>query len=186
MDHVRSHGYPAPEVFRVEGPDMELERIKGPGLLDLAARKPHRLAYFARLLAELHERLHEIAAPKDLATPFDRGDRILHLDLQPANVVFTRHGPVVLDWGWAAAGLPEFDVAHTWLQMETSEVPGSAPVRAAVTIGRRVFIRRFIEEFDVSSLRRVLGEVAKYRLEVRELTDRERRSIPGFVGRVTS
>ena len=50
----------------------------------------------------------------------------------------------------------------------------------------RVFIRRFIEEFDVSSLRRVVGEVAKYRLEVRELTDRERRSIPGFVRRVTS
>lgn len=98
----------------------------------------------------------------------------------------TRHGPVVLDWGWAAAGPPEFDVAHSWLQMETSEVPGSAPTRAAVTIGRRVFIRRFIEEFDVSSLRRALGQVATYRLEVRELTDRERRSIPGFVRRVTS
>jgi hypothetical protein len=38
MEHVRAHGYPAPAVLHVDGPDMELERIEGPGLLDALAR----------------------------------------------------------------------------------------------------------------------------------------------------
>lgn len=124
MEHVRSYGYPAPEVHRVDGSEMELERVEGPGMLDLVARQPHRIGQFARLLADLHRRLHKIPAPEGLASPFGRGDRVLHLDLQPANVVITARGPVVLDWGWAAAGPSEADGAHTWLQLTTSEVPG--------------------------------------------------------------
>lgn len=183
IDHVRRHGYPAPEVFSVAGPEMEMERVEGPGLLEMAARRPHRMGYFASLLADLHHRLHDISAPAGLGTPFGRGDRVLHLDLQPANVVITPRGPVVLDWGWAAAGPPVADNAHTWLQLATSEVPGSAPVRLVAGAGRKLFIRLFLENFDRPALRQVLPEVAEYRLAVRELTQKERRDIPGFVRR---
>jgi Phosphotransferase enzyme family len=186
MDHVRRHGYPAPEVYGVDGPSMELERIKGPDLLDLAAHRPHRIGSFAGLLADLHHRLHQIPAPTDLALPFGRGDCVLHLDLQPANVVMTEWGPVVLDWGWAAGGPGEADNAHTWLQLATSEVPGSAPVQLVSRLGRRIFIRQFLRYFDSAVLLRALPEVAEYRLGVRELTERERRTIPEFVGRTTS
>jgi len=186
MEHVRRHGYPAPEVFGVDGPSMELERIEGPGLLDLAARRPHRIGSFARLLAELHHRLHRIPAPNGLASPFGSGGCVLHLDLQPGNVVMTRRGPVVLDWGWAAAGPPEADNAHTWLQLETSEVPASAPVRLVATLGRRMFVRQFLRHFDRATLIGELSEVAEYRLGVRELTERERQMIPRFVSRTTS
>ena len=184
MEHVRSYGYPAPEVHRVDGSEMELERVEGPGMLDLVARQPHRIGQFTRLLADLHRRLHKIPAPEGLASPFGRGDRVLHLDLQPANVVITARGPVVLDWGWAAAGPSEADGAHTWLQLTTSEVPGSAPVRMAASLGRRVFIREFLREFDTDRLRGCLAEVADYRLAVRELTESERKAIPMFVRRL--
>jgi len=186
MEHVRCHGYPAPEVFSVDGPSMELERIEGPGLLDLAAHQPHRIGSFARLLAELHHRLHRIPAPNGLTSPFGRGGCVLHLDLQPGNVVMTRRGPVVLDWGWAAAGPPEADNAHTWLQLETSEVPGSVPVRLVATLGRGMFVREFLRHFDLATLTGELSEVAAYRLGVRELTERERQTIPRFVSRTTS
>ncbi len=183
MDHVRRYGYPTPEVFEVDGTDMEMERIEGPSLLEVLSRRPHRIGYFAEVLADLHHRLHDIPAPAGLPTPIGRGDRILHLDLQPANVVITSSGPVVLDWGWAAAGPPEADIAHTWLQLATSEVPGSAPVRLVAKVGRDLFIRRFLDYFDQAAIRQVLREVSEYRLTFRELTTAERNEIPIFVRR---
>jgi len=183
MDYVRRHGYPVPEVFGVDGPSMELERIEGPALLDLVAHRPHRIGAFAGLLADLHHQLRQIPAPSSLASPFGRGGCVLHLDLQPANVVMARRGAVVLDWGWAAAGPPEADNTHTWLQLETSEIPGSAPIRLVATLGRRMFIRQFLRRFDLVTLRGARTEVSEYRLGVRELTGRERRMIEEFVGR---
>jgi tRNA A-37 threonylcarbamoyl transferase component Bud32 len=185
MAHVRAHGYPAPEVYRVAGAAMELERVDGPSLLEVIARAPHRLAHFGRLLADLHQQLHEIEAPKGVPRPFGQGDRVLHLDLQPANVVLSDRGPVVLDWGWAAAGEPEFDVAHTWLELATSSAPGAAPVRIAASLGRGVFIRSFLRHFDAQRLRAVLPDVTAYRLRERELTDAERRAVGDFADRFT-
>jgi tRNA A-37 threonylcarbamoyl transferase component Bud32 len=183
MEHVRSRGYPAPEVYRVDGAEMELERVDGPMLLDVVARSPHRIGHFARLLAGLHEQLHEIVAPEDLRRPFGRGDRVLHLDLQPANIVISDHGPVVLDWGWAAAGPPEVDVAHTWLELATSAIPGSAPTRMAASVGRRLFIRSFLAQFNDADLNEVLPETAAYRLAERELTAPEQQAIGAFMNR---
>ena len=111
---------------------------------------------------------------------------MLHLDLQPGNVVMTRRGPVVLDWGWAAAGPPEAENAHTWLQLETSEVPGSAPVQLVAALGRRIFIRHFLRHFDLPTLRAAIPELAEYQLDMRELTERELQMIPDFIGRTAS
>lgn len=116
MDHVRSYDYRVPGVFGVDGPSMELERIEGPSLLDLAARRPHRIGSFAALLADLHHRLHQIPAPSGLASPFGRGGCVLHLDLQPANVIMTRRGPVVLDCDGQRLDLPR----------PTTPTPGSS------------------------------------------------------------
>jgi tRNA A-37 threonylcarbamoyl transferase component Bud32 len=191
MAHVRAHGFPAPEVYRAAGAEMELERVDGPSLLEVIARSPHRLPHFARLLADLHQQLHEIVAPTEVPRPFGQGeqggqgDRVLHLDLQPGNVVLSDRGPVLLDWGWAAAGAPEIDVAHTWLELATSAVPGAAPVRIAASLGRGVFVRSFLRHFDAMSLRAVLPEVAAYRLRERELTPEERCAVGAFSDRVT-
>ena len=181
MEHVRRHGYPVPEVYSVSGGEMEMERVDGPSLLDVAAKEPHRVRAHAFLLAELHHRLHQIPAPPDIEQQVGDGNSTLHLDLQPANVVITRDGPVVLDWGWAAGGSPAADAAHTWLQLATSEVPGGVAVRLLGRLGRGVFVRAFLKHFDASVLRRALPVVAEYRLARRELTDAERGVIPRFV-----
>ena len=183
MTHVRSFGFPAPEVVRADGPEMVLERIEGPSMLDRLAHRPHELPALARMLAALHDSLHAIPPPAGLDRPFGDGDATLHLDLQPANIVLTASGPVVLDWGWAAAGPAHADTAHTWLELVTSEVPGSAVVRLVAVAGRSVFVRAFLSHLDRPALRRLVPQVATYRLERRELTGGEREAIARFVRR---
>jgi aminoglycoside phosphotransferase (APT) family kinase protein len=62
------------------------------------------VARHARVLARLHDQLHQIAPPAGLRRPFGAGERIMHLDLHPGNVMLTPEGPVVIDWTNAAAG----------------------------------------------------------------------------------
>lgn len=69
------------------------------------------IAAAAEVLTDLHTRLH--ALPARLSR--EPGDRILHLDLHPDNVVLTAHGPVLIDWRNAGEGPPDLDVALTAL-----------------------------------------------------------------------
>jgi aminoglycoside phosphotransferase (APT) family kinase protein len=178
MRLARQAGYPVPEVFAAEGPDLVMARVRGPSLLADMVRRPWRIREHASLLMELHDRLHEIDAPIDFPTPVGAGTALLHLDLQPENVVLSEAGPVVLDWEWAARGPAGADSAHTLLQLDTSEVPGSRTRRIAASVGRRLFTSRFV---DVAGGRKALDEhvvaVARYRLAERELTVGERRRI---------
>jgi aminoglycoside phosphotransferase (APT) family kinase protein len=116
------------------------------------------------LLAELHKRLHEIAAPPDLGA--DGGDRLLHLDLHPENVVLGAAGPVVVDWTNARGGDPALDVALTWIILATSAgLPG------------RWFLRSFLPHFDAEELQRALPAAAERRLADPNVTDRERDAV---------
>jgi tRNA A-37 threonylcarbamoyl transferase component Bud32 len=74
MEHARSHGFPVPRVLEVRGDGLVLERVDGPAMLTELRRRPWRAAQYARTIAALHERLHEI--------DFEHG-RLLHLDLHP-------------------------------------------------------------------------------------------------------
>lgn len=54
--------------------------------------------------------------------PVGAGERIVHLDLHPGNVMPTPDGPVVIDWtnGWA--GPASADVAMAYLIMASSDI----------------------------------------------------------------
>ena len=109
MEFVRSAGYPVPEVFEVsdDGIDLVMERISGPTMLETASNQPWRLRRFGRDLAELHLSLHNLEAPDWMpVVPFGPGDRILHLDLHPLNIILSNKGPVVIDWTNASRGIP--------------------------------------------------------------------------------
>jgi aminoglycoside phosphotransferase (APT) family kinase protein len=144
MRYLRQAGYPVPEVFDVDGPDLVMERLEGPDMLADLARRPWRAARYARLLARLHDRLHQLAAPAGLRRPYGAGDRVMHLDLHPGNVMLTADGPVVIDWSNASAGPPGADVAMTIVIMACSEVDELPPwIRPAVAGLRRVFLSQF-------------------------------------------
>jgi len=139
MSQVAAAGFPVPAVYDAEGTDLVMERLDGRDMLADLAGRPWRARRHARTLAALHDRLHAIKAPPGLRA-FGPGDRLLHLDLHPANVMLTARGPVVIDWTNASAGAPGADVAMAYLIMASSEVDGLPahlrvglrPVRAAL------------------------------------------------------
>ncbi len=144
MRHLRQAGFPVPAVLAADGADLVMERLYGPDMLADLARRPWRAARHARTLAALHDRLHQIAAPGGLRQPFGAGDRIVHLDLHPGNVMLTAAGPVVIDWSNGAAGPAGADVAMAYLIMASSDVDGLPRwLRPGVRGLRRSFVRRF-------------------------------------------
>ncbi len=145
MTYLRRAGFPVPEVFDADGTDLVLARLTGPDMLADLARRPWRAVRHARTLAGLHDQLHAIEAPDWVARlPEADGDRVLHMDLHPGNVMLTGDGPVVIDWSNAFAGPAGADTAMAALIMRTSEVDDlPAPVRLAAGAVRRTFVRRF-------------------------------------------
>jgi aminoglycoside phosphotransferase (APT) family kinase protein len=126
MIHVAKAGFPVPAVYDVAGCDLIMERLDGPDMLTDLASHPWRARRYGSMLADLHNQLHTIQAPADAWRPFEDGDRVLHLDFHPGNVMLTSRGPVVIDWSNGSAGPAGADVAMAYLIMASSE-PDNLP-----------------------------------------------------------
>ncbi len=149
MQFVAEQGYPAPRVdeVRAGGTEMVMERIDGPLMLDVMQR-PWKIAPCLRTLADLHDRLHEIVAPDWLPDMPGDGDRVLHLDLHPMNVIMSASGPVVIDWPNARSGDPMCDVGLSYALMLCGRIPLPRPIATVLGAARRpvidrVFARRY-------------------------------------------
>ena len=183
MEHAHAHGFPVPRVHEVLGPsELVIDRLDGPTMLTDMTRRPWTLRRHARLLAELHRRLHAVPAPDSLRAPFDGGDALLHLDLHHDNVILPPRGPVVIDWSSAARGDPAVDFAMTWLLVGTSEVPGNAYRRLLGAAGRSIFLATFLDALGRSTAEGALRAAALWRLEHATLTSRERAAIARAAG----
>jgi aminoglycoside phosphotransferase (APT) family kinase protein len=171
MRHARLQGFPVPEVLEVASEALVLEKVEGPTMWDAAGSVPSTVPEHATTLARLHDDLHELHAPADLAA-VGAGDRLLHLDLHPQNVILSPAGPVVVDWTNARRGAPAFDVALTWVIGATSS--GLGPLG-------RSFTGHFLAHFDRGELRDELRAAAEYRLADRNVREEERRAIRQLV-----
>jgi aminoglycoside phosphotransferase (APT) family kinase protein len=171
MRHAASNGYPVPQVLEVLADALVLERIDGPTMVEDVKRRPWRLRPHASLLAELHKRLHEIVAPANLPEA-SGGDRLLHLDLHPNNVILSPRGAVVLDWTNARRGDPALDVALTWIIAATS----------GGLLGR-IFVRPFLAHFERAELLQALPAAAGWRLADPNVTDGKRVEVRRLVER---
>ena len=69
MEYARGHGFPVPAVHEVseDGTELVMERIDGTTMLAVLGRQPWTIPGQGAVLAELHERLHEIPAPDSIA-----------------------------------------------------------------------------------------------------------------------
>jgi tRNA A-37 threonylcarbamoyl transferase component Bud32 len=138
-------------------PGLVLERIEGDDLFELIARRPWRVWPLSSLTARLHAEMHECLAPPQLVPTreahrraIDRavssgappeftapalqrleqlpdGDRMLHGDFHPGNVMLTGDGPVIIDWTAASRGSPEADFARTGMILRLGEPPPGMP-----------------------------------------------------------
>jgi aminoglycoside phosphotransferase (APT) family kinase protein len=157
MEHARAHGYPVPGVVTGLDDALVLERVDGRTMLADLRRRPWAIAGHARTLAELHARLHEI--------PFE-GERLIHLDFHPDNVLLSSRGPVVIDWANSRAGEPALDVAMTWVICATS---GGA-------MGR-LFTRFFLRHVDLRAARTEVAAAGKLRIADPNVMDDERERV---------
>ncbi len=151
MTYARSLGYPVPAVDEVsdDGTALVMERIDGPSMVEALLRRPWAAGRMGRVLAELHQRLHRLAAPQWLpAAPVGRGDRMVHLDLHPLNVLLGPAGPVVIDWANASAGDPSTDVALTWALLHAGEVDAGRLITLAARSVRGRLLTRFLGGVD--------------------------------------
>lgn len=150
MEYLFAAGFPVPQVFEASGGDLVMARVDGIDMLADIGKHPWLAWRHAATLAQMHDLLHEIEAPDWLARPLGDGDRVMHLDLHPGNVMLTASGPVVIDWSNCAAGPPGADVAMASLIMATSEVSDlPMGVRLVAGLVRDSLLRRF--ERDVSA-----------------------------------
>jgi aminoglycoside phosphotransferase (APT) family kinase protein len=186
-------GAPVPAVFdrvEVEGrPGLVVERLGTRNLLLEIGARPWRVLGIARVLGELHARLHTVVAPDELPPVADlvrarlesplvpdgvreralqaldalpRGDRLLHGDFHPANVLLrpASGAPVVIDWTGGCRGGPAADVARSELIMRFGAVgpDATAMVRALATVGRRLLVSGYLRSYARNAEVRVDSE----------------------------
>ena len=181
LHHVVAHGFPAPAVLQASGPDLVLERLHGPTLLQALTAGVVSLPDAATILTDLHSRLHAITPPDSWgpqepeAWPLvASGPSVVHLDVHPGNVILTEnHGPTLIDWTNARTGTAELDVALTALIVAEVAVDAGGVYSQAA----RALLAAFLHATDISPLA-ALDEAAALRTQDPSLVPGERELVP--------
>ena len=169
-------GDPVPAVDEVseDGTDLVMERIDG-RTMSGHRRCPVVAAPQARTLAELHIRLHEITPP-DFLSPAPvggPGDRVLHMDLHPLNVMTGPKGPVVIDWTNAVVGDPLIDVGVAWVLMGAGQIPGPKVKVALLGWGRALLVNGFVSHFDRAAVTGRLRDIVTWKVQDPNMSEAE-------------
>lgn len=167
MEYLHSRSYPVPAVDGVsdDGTELVMERIDGLTMVDSLARAPWSVRRQGRTLADLHNMLHEIPAPEFLpSAPVGSGDRFLHMDLHPLNIINSPKGPVVIDWTNASCGDPAVDVGLAWVLMSVGEVPRRGVVGKLVELGRSLLVNSFVGSVDFEQARRQIRQIVEWKV----------------------
>lgn len=169
-DEVRVRGRPGLLMERVVGEDLLTLFGKQPWMVFAAGSvfgRTHAALHEAeappdlRSLRERFSRLIERAGDEspeharlaafalDVLRALPEGDRLLHGDYHPGQVLMTKRGPVVIDWPNAMRGDPHADVARTLLLLDIATVPPGTPfvVRRLQGIGRRIIRARYLAAY---------------------------------------
>jgi aminoglycoside phosphotransferase (APT) family kinase protein len=176
MDFARRHDYPVPAVEEIsdDGTELVLERVDGPSMVQAIERRPWNIRRYGAVLADLHNRLHDIPAPDFLPpAPVGRGDRLVHFDLHPLNVIMGPAGPVVIDWTIAAAGDPAADVGLTWLLLAGGELPAAGWKRRPIEYARAALIKSFLAGVEQGAARELLAELVDWKATDRNMSAAE-------------
>lgn len=187
MRYAYEQGYPTPRVDEVsdDGTDLVMERIAGVNMVDALNATPWKAKRFGRIVADLHVQLHEVSGPEWLApAPVGVGDRLLHFDLHPLNVMMSPRGPIVIDWANAARGDANTDVALTWTLMSAGEVPTRGVKGKLVGAIRARLMRGFIGAFDSVAVGTYVDDVVEWKSQDRNMSESEVASMRAFARQV--
>lgn len=175
MRYAAERGYPVPRVddVRADGSEIVMERIDGPMMMNAMVRRPWTLGRCASTLADLHDQLHRIEAPDWLRRLPDGGDRLVHLDLHPMNVMLAARGPVVIDWTGASTGEPLTDVAMTYALLTCPDMPAPRVVQVLVRPLRSYLASTFARRYPSDELWRHIANAAETKTNDRNMSESE-------------
>jgi hypothetical protein len=176
MEYVHAQGYPVPAIDEIsdDGTELVMERIDGVSMVDAIGQAPWKVWHYGKLLASLHARLHELPAPDFLPlSPVGQGDRVVHLDLHPLNVMIAKSGPVVIDWSNAKRGDPDIDVGLAWVLMAAGEVPGGGLKMKVLGFGRSLLISSFISGIEVDRVTPKLRDIVTWKVNDPHMSPQE-------------
>jgi aminoglycoside phosphotransferase (APT) family kinase protein len=170
------------ERVTVDGrPGVILDRVEGVDLLDSLASRPWTVRSVGRTLGVEHAALHRVEAPAGLPDLHDElrhrlgsslvpedvrtralerlaalpaGNRLLHGDFHPANLLRTPDGYVVIDWTNGTSGDPAADVARTILLTGGGKLAEGTPVvvRVLAPVARRVLLAGYLSAYAREAL----------------------------------
>ena len=163
MEYTADHGYPVPAIMGVHagGSEIVMERVDGPMMMDVMAKRPWTLPRYASMLADLHDQLHEIPAPDWVPRLADHGDQLVHLDLHPMNVILSQKGPVVIDWANGSAGEAISDVAASYVLLTCPEMPAPRLVQRLARPARAYIARAFARRYRGATFESRLAVMAE-------------------------
>ncbi len=175
---VAAAGLPVPKVYEVVEVagrhGIVYEEIKDESLVACLQGRPWRLGAIARLLADLHLRVHEVQVPElsslrerlgqaiagapalshadravltDILAVLPGGSVLCHGDFHPDNVLLTPQGPVIIDWADAMRGNPWADVARTSLLVRGGALPAGRSGLGFVELMRRWVNRGYLKRY---------------------------------------
>ncbi len=195
------------------------ERIDGPTLLDRIQSAPFNFRPIAEMMAALHSEIHDQSvselpsqherlaakiqavegAPEEVKQAalarlqtLPEGDKLLHGDFHPGNVMASESGAVIIDWPDASRGHPMADVARTRLLLQVGRPPGFL-IGLLVNLLRRRFLQVYEKAYfqrstlDPSELQSWMLPVAFGRLsegieaERDQLIEIIKRQLPGVL-----
>lgn len=176
MSFLHQRGYPVPAVDELsdDGLDLVMERIEGVSMVDAIGQAPWTVRRQAATLADLHLRLHEIDAP-DFLPPLiaGSGNKIIHLDLHPLNVMVGPKGPVVIDWPNARSGEPAVDVGLAWVLMAAGQIPGN-PMKAKLLASfRSLLVNGFLSHFERDEVAGYLRQIVEIKVQDPHMNETE-------------
>ncbi len=187
MAHAHAHGAPVPAVHGVTGDGaVVMDRLSGPSMLEHLRVRPWQVRAAARTLVRLHDADHQVPAPAGLASVGLPGDRLVHLDLHPMNVIMTADGPTLIDWSNARSGPPAADHAMTWILLATGEIEAPAPLRAALNVLRPLLVRRFLGAYGRDAVKAALPVIVDRKLADPNLTPAEAERIHALLRRANA
>src|SRR5439155_5866432 len=135
--------------------------IDGTMMMDVMVKQPWTMARYASMLADLHDSLHEIRAPSWMPQLPDGGDRLVHLDLHPMNVMLSARGPVVIDWTGASRGEALTDSCLTYVLLTCPQMPAPRVVQVLAKPARAFLARTFARRYRGSAFDAHLADAAE-------------------------
>lgn len=189
------------EITNIDGRwGIVFERVDGPSMLKCVEEAPWKLFSAARKLADLHVFVHSFKGSsllikqkeqvaqcineadgyshaqkteaKSVLDEMPEGTSVCHGDFHPANILFGRAGPVIIDWADASIGHALADVARTSVLFESAKLPPHAKwhVKLLLCIARKLLHKIYITRY-LQSGGGTMAEIARWRVPQRALID---------------